>query len=145
MLPTSRVASSVLWTLCDSVGAWALIRIWRARQRVSSSSRDGLIGALCVAKFMLFLPTRRCLQLKLSFTLETMSYVAWRILFSPSLSFSENAKIRTFQATYDLIFEFCQVYCLTMSLTVPPRYLLNPYLLLPTLALSTATFENTLT
>jgi phosphatidylinositol glycan class U len=60
----------VVWALSDIVGAWALLRIWRARQRVSKgpSSRDSLVAAV---------------------------------------------------------------------------YLLNPYLLLPSLALSTSTFENT--
>lgn len=57
LLPTSRVTSSILWTLCDAVGALALIRIWRARQRVSSSSRDGLIGAVCVTSICHFLQT----------------------------------------------------------------------------------------
>ncbi|KIM75991.1 hypothetical protein PILCRDRAFT_826843 [Piloderma croceum F 1598] len=57
LLPTSRVTSSILWTLCDAVGALALIRIWRARQRVSSSSRDGLIGAVYLLNPYLFLPT----------------------------------------------------------------------------------------
>ncbi|KAH7889100.1 PIG-U-domain-containing protein [Phlebopus sp. FC_14] len=61
--------SPVAWALCDTIGAWALLRIWRARQRINKapSSRDGLIAVV---------------------------------------------------------------------------YLLNPYLLLPSLALSTATFEN---
>jgi len=57
LLPSTRVASSILWTLSDAVGAWALIRIWRARQRVSASSRDGLIGALYLLNPYLFLPT----------------------------------------------------------------------------------------
>ncbi|KAF9227010.1 cell division cycle protein 91 [Gyrodon lividus] len=59
-----------VWALSDIAGAWALLRIWRARQRVSKgpSSRDSLVAA---------------------------------------------------------------------------AYLLNPYLLLPSLALSTSTFENT--
>ena len=48
ILPNSRVTSSILWTLCDAVGAWALIQIWRARQRVRSSPRDNLVGALWV-------------------------------------------------------------------------------------------------
>ncbi|KAL4073710.1 GPI transamidase subunit PIG-U [Scleroderma yunnanense] len=61
----------VVWALCDIVGAWALVRIWRARQQLwkGKSSRDGLVGA---------------------------------------------------------------------------GYLLNPYLLLPSLALSTSTFENSM-
>ncbi|KAF9236357.1 PIG-U-domain-containing protein [Melanogaster broomeanus] len=60
----------VVWAMSDITGAWALLRIWRARQRVrkGSSSRDSLVAAV---------------------------------------------------------------------------YLLNPYLLLPSLALSTSTFENT--
>ncbi|KZP34406.1 PIG-U-domain-containing protein [Athelia psychrophila] len=57
LLPTGRVSSSVLWTLSDAVGAWALVRIWRARQRVKTSSRDGLISAVYLLNPYLVLPT----------------------------------------------------------------------------------------
>ncbi|EGO00346.1 hypothetical protein SERLA73DRAFT_52780 [Serpula lacrymans var. lacrymans S7.3] len=56
ILPTSRVACSILWTLCDAIGALALVRIWRFRQRVASSTRDGLIAALYLLNPYLSLP-----------------------------------------------------------------------------------------
>ncbi|KAF7365048.1 Phosphatidylinositol glycan anchor biosynthesis class U protein [Mycena venus] len=57
VLPTSRTISSIIWTLCDAVGAWALVQIWRARQRVAQSSRDGLIAAAYLLNPYLFLST----------------------------------------------------------------------------------------
>ncbi|KAJ7095734.1 GPI transamidase subunit PIG-U [Mycena belliarum] len=57
VLPTSRIVASITWTLCDAVGAWALIQIWRARQRVAQTSRDSLIAATYLLNPYLFLPT----------------------------------------------------------------------------------------
>ncbi|KAJ7288155.1 GPI transamidase subunit PIG-U [Mycena rebaudengoi] len=57
VLPTSRTASSIVWTLCDALGAWALIQIWRARQRVAQTRRDGLIAAAYLLNPYLFLST----------------------------------------------------------------------------------------
>ena len=81
LLPTSRVTSSILWTLCDAFGALALIKIWRARQRVSKSSRDGLIAAACVSTLF-------------------RSYKKYRTLCGLELmllSFSENVEPSAFQ------------------------------------------------
>ena len=48
----------VVWTLSDIAGAWALLRIWRARQRVTNSSgRDGLVAAVFLLNPYLFLPS----------------------------------------------------------------------------------------
>ncbi|KAJ7442623.1 GPI transamidase subunit PIG-U [Mycena latifolia] len=57
VLPTSRIVASIVWTLCDAVGAWALVQIWRARQRVAQTSRDGLIAAAYLLNPYLFLST----------------------------------------------------------------------------------------
>ncbi|KAK7048524.1 phosphatidylinositol glycan anchor biosynthesis class U protein [Favolaschia claudopus] len=57
ILPTSRTVASVIWTLCDAVGAWALVQIWRARQRVSQTSRDGLIAGAYLLNPYIFLST----------------------------------------------------------------------------------------
>ena len=49
----------VVWALCDLVGAWALIRIWRARQQLGKgkSNRDGLVGAAYLLNPYLLLPS----------------------------------------------------------------------------------------
>ncbi|GLB37782.1 putative cell division cycle protein 91 [Lyophyllum shimeji] len=57
LLPVTGAGSSILWTLCDAVGAWALINIWRARQRVSSSQRDPLIAAMYLLNPYVCLPS----------------------------------------------------------------------------------------
>ncbi|KAF7314486.1 hypothetical protein MKEN_00921600 [Mycena kentingensis (nom. inval.)] len=57
VLPTSRTLSSVIWTLSDAIGAWALVEIWRARQRAIQTSRDGLVAAAYLFNPYLFLPT----------------------------------------------------------------------------------------
>ncbi|KAF5322732.1 hypothetical protein D9619_001478 [Psilocybe cf. subviscida] len=46
ILPNSRLAASVLWTANDAIGAWALVQTFRARQNVTSSSRDALVAAM---------------------------------------------------------------------------------------------------
>ncbi|KAF9016368.1 PIG-U-domain-containing protein, partial [Hymenopellis radicata] len=56
-LSPSKAMASVLWTLCDSVGALSLVRIWRARQRVQSSPRDSLIAVLYFLNPYLLLPS----------------------------------------------------------------------------------------
>ncbi|CAK5284136.1 unnamed protein product [Mycena citricolor] len=57
VIPNSRLISSIIWTLCDAVGAWALVQTFRARQRVSETSRDGLIAAAYLLNPYTFLPT----------------------------------------------------------------------------------------
>ncbi|KIK93239.1 hypothetical protein PAXRUDRAFT_34170 [Paxillus rubicundulus Ve08.2h10] len=49
----------VVWALSDMVGAWALVRIWRARQRVNKgpSSRDSLVAAAYLLNPYLLLPS----------------------------------------------------------------------------------------
>ena len=49
----------IMWALSDIVGAWALLRIWRARQRVGrdSGSREGLVTAAFLLNPYLFLPS----------------------------------------------------------------------------------------
>ncbi|KAF8637292.1 hypothetical protein AX16_010822 [Volvariella volvacea WC 439] len=46
ILPNSRAAASLLWTFSDGVGAWALVKTLRARQRVRNPNRDPLVAAL---------------------------------------------------------------------------------------------------
>ncbi|KAG1772560.1 PIG-U-domain-containing protein [Suillus placidus] len=81
----------IIWALSDAVGAWALLRIWRARQGLSSLKGTG--------------------------------------------SDVENLIVSVYVPS--AYFEYAP--------NAPHSYLLNPYLLLPSLALSTSTFENTLT
>ncbi|KAK0476738.1 GPI transamidase subunit PIG-U [Armillaria novae-zelandiae] len=57
ILSPSRITASILWTLCDSIGAWSMIRIWRARQGVVQSSRDVLVAAMYFLNPYLFLPS----------------------------------------------------------------------------------------
>ncbi|KAK0213150.1 PIG-U-domain-containing protein [Desarmillaria ectypa] len=56
-LSPSRIMASILWTLCDSVGAWSMVHIWRARQGVVQSSRDVLVAAMYFLNPYLFLPS----------------------------------------------------------------------------------------
>ncbi|TEB38511.1 cell division cycle protein 91 [Coprinellus micaceus] len=57
ILPSSRDVAATLWALCDAIAAWALVQTWRARQNVSSSSRDGLVAAMYLLNPYIFLPT----------------------------------------------------------------------------------------
>ncbi|KAJ7486042.1 GPI transamidase subunit PIG-U [Mycena galericulata] len=57
VLPTSKTACSILWTFSDVIGAWALVQLWRTRQRVAQTSRDGLIAAAYLLNPYLFLST----------------------------------------------------------------------------------------
>ncbi|TCD62991.1 hypothetical protein EIP91_006150 [Steccherinum ochraceum] len=56
-IPLTKLTTAFLWTASDAVSAWALVRIWRARQRLSSSSRDALIATLYLINPYTFLPT----------------------------------------------------------------------------------------
>ncbi|KAG1873244.1 GPI transamidase subunit PIG-U [Suillus tomentosus] len=82
----------IIWAISDAVGAWALLRIWRACQGLSSQNG-----------------TRSNVEILIIVSVYDPS---------PYFEHAPNA-LRS--------------------------YLLNPYLLLPSLALSTSTFENTLT
>ncbi|KAI0087819.1 PIG-U-domain-containing protein [Irpex rosettiformis] len=57
LLPLKDPISKLLWTACDAAAAWSLVKIWRLRQRVGKSSRDGLIAALYLLNPYLFLPS----------------------------------------------------------------------------------------
>ncbi|KAG6820803.1 hypothetical protein H0H93_011097 [Arthromyces matolae] len=46
ILPVTGPASTTLWTFCDAVGAWALVKICNYRQRLPSSQRDTLVAAM---------------------------------------------------------------------------------------------------
>lgn len=48
VLPLNPSTSALIWTASDSIAAWALVKIWRARQRLNRSSRDSLIAAAYV-------------------------------------------------------------------------------------------------
>jgi len=45
ILPSSGQLASLLWTINDLVGAYALVQISRSRQNLQSSSRDTLVAA----------------------------------------------------------------------------------------------------
>ncbi|KAJ7796174.1 GPI transamidase subunit PIG-U-domain-containing protein [Mycena olivaceomarginata] len=75
VLPTSRIISSIIWTLCDAVGAWALTEIWRARQRVAQTSRDGLIAAAYLLNPYLFLSTLSLSTSPFENTLALLSFM----------------------------------------------------------------------
>ncbi|KAJ6475050.1 GPI transamidase subunit PIG-U [Mycena vitilis] len=86
VLPTSRTVSSIIWTLCDALGAWALVQIWRARQRVAQTSRDGLIAAAYLLNPYLFLSTLSLSTSSFENTLGLLSLMfATRGDASPSL------------------------------------------------------------
>ncbi|KAF9264088.1 PIG-U-domain-containing protein [Marasmius fiardii PR-910] len=60
LMPNSRTSAAVLWTLCDALGAYALVRIWRARQGLGkhvSSSRDDLVAGAYLFNPYLLLPS----------------------------------------------------------------------------------------
>ncbi|KAJ3504422.1 hypothetical protein NLJ89_g7940 [Agrocybe chaxingu] len=57
VLPSSRTLASLLWTLNDVAGAWAMVEIWRARQHLRSSPRDILIASLYLLNPYIFLPS----------------------------------------------------------------------------------------
>src|SRR5216684_3487243 len=46
IVPTSRIHPTLLWTLFDVIGAWALVNIWRSRSNVQKRERDMRIAAL---------------------------------------------------------------------------------------------------
>ncbi|KAJ7245033.1 GPI transamidase subunit PIG-U [Mycena haematopus] len=86
VLPTSRTVSSIIWTLFDAVGAWALVQIWRARQRVAQTSRDGLIAAAYLLNPYLFLSTLSLSTSPFENTLALLALMfATRGRVSPSL------------------------------------------------------------
>ncbi|KAH9936170.1 PIG-U-domain-containing protein [Fomitopsis serialis] len=57
VIPLSEVTAPLLWTTSDAVAAWSLVHIWRARQNVSTTSRDSLIAALYLLNPYTFLPS----------------------------------------------------------------------------------------
>ncbi|KAK7681583.1 hypothetical protein QCA50_015316 [Cerrena zonata] len=57
VLPLNDVTSKLLWTTCDAISVWSLVQIWRTRQRLSSTSRDGLIAAIYLLNPYLLLPS----------------------------------------------------------------------------------------
>ncbi|KAF7346557.1 hypothetical protein MSAN_01883800 [Mycena sanguinolenta] len=86
VLPTSRTVSSIVWTLSDAIGAWALVQIWRARQRVAQTSRDGLIAAIYLLNPYIFMSTLSLSTSPFENTLALVSFMfATQGLVSPSL------------------------------------------------------------
>ncbi|KAJ6621856.1 GPI transamidase subunit PIG-U [Mycena sp. CBHHK59/15] len=86
VLPTSRTVSSILWTLCDAIGAWSLVQIWRARQRVAQTRRDGLVAAAYLLNPYVFLSTLALSTSSFENTLALLSLMfAARGQASPSL------------------------------------------------------------
>ncbi|KAG7098359.1 hypothetical protein E1B28_000317 [Marasmius oreades] len=60
LIPKSKTFSAVLWTLCDALGAYALVHIWRARQGLGKhahSTRDELVAGAYLFNPYLFLPS----------------------------------------------------------------------------------------
>ncbi|KAG5653519.1 hypothetical protein H0H81_012593 [Sphagnurus paluster] len=57
LFPLTGFGASILWALCDALGAWALVQIWRARQRVSTSSRDVLVATIYLLNPYIILPS----------------------------------------------------------------------------------------
>ncbi|KAJ3542830.1 hypothetical protein NMY22_g3365 [Coprinellus aureogranulatus] len=91
ILPSSKAFSALLGTLCDAVAAWALVQIWRARQNVQSSSRDGLVAATYLLNPYIFLPT---LALSTSSYENTLLLLA--VMFASQSAFSSTIiKTRT--------------------------------------------------
>ncbi|KAF8904977.1 GPI transamidase subunit PIG-U [Mucidula mucida] len=74
-LSPSKATASVIWTLCDSVGALSLVRIWRARQRVQSSPRDSLIAVLYFLNPYLLLPSLAYATSSIENTLMLLSII----------------------------------------------------------------------
>ncbi|KAJ7594448.1 GPI transamidase subunit PIG-U [Mycena floridula] len=56
IIPNSAALSTLIWTAFDLLGAYAMIQIWRARQRVSNSQRDGLVAAAYLLNPYILLP-----------------------------------------------------------------------------------------
>ncbi|KZT73926.1 PIG-U-domain-containing protein, partial [Daedalea quercina L-15889] len=57
IIPLNETTAPFLWTAIDALAAWSLVSIWRARQNVSSSTRDSLIAALYLLNPYTFLPS----------------------------------------------------------------------------------------
>ncbi|KAH8104708.1 PIG-U-domain-containing protein [Cristinia sonorae] len=57
VIPLTNITAALLWTASDAISAWALVRIWRARQRIQRSSRDALVAALYLLNPYTLLPT----------------------------------------------------------------------------------------
>ncbi|KAF8893515.1 GPI transamidase subunit PIG-U [Infundibulicybe gibba] len=75
ILPNSRSVNSVLWTVCDIVGAWALVQIWRTRQQVSSSSRDSLVAAIYLMNPYIILPNAALSTSSVENTLALLAFM----------------------------------------------------------------------
>lgn len=57
ILPSSKAAAYILWTLFDGLAGWALVQIWRTRQGVHRTSRDSLITLFYLFNPYIFLPS----------------------------------------------------------------------------------------
>lgn len=57
VLPLTERTSPLLWTTCDALAAWATVRIWRTRQNVPVSSRDGLLAAFYLLNPYILFPS----------------------------------------------------------------------------------------
>ncbi|KIK63906.1 hypothetical protein GYMLUDRAFT_161796 [Collybiopsis luxurians FD-317 M1] len=53
----SKTLLSVLWTTCDALSAYFLVRIWRLRSSTSSTTRDSLLVMLYMLNPLIFLPS----------------------------------------------------------------------------------------
>ncbi|KAH9941070.1 PIG-U-domain-containing protein [Amylocystis lapponica] len=73
VVPLTRYTTPLLWTASDAIAAWALVRIWRLRQNVRESQRDGLIAALYLFNPYLFLSSLAFSTSTLENTLQLLS------------------------------------------------------------------------
>ncbi|KAF5369760.1 hypothetical protein D9758_001334 [Tetrapyrgos nigripes] len=95
ILPNSRFSAAFLWTLLDALGAYALVNIYRARQGLRETSRDGLIAALYLLNPYLFLP---------SLALSTSSFENTLLLLS--IMFASQRKPSQSLLTYAFLLQF---------------------------------------
>ncbi|KAH7925653.1 PIG-U-domain-containing protein [Leucogyrophana mollusca] len=121
VLPTSSVPCAFLWTLCDALSAYALVAIWRARQRVPKSTRDGLVAASYLLNPYLFLPT---LALSTS-TFENMS-VLLTLMFASQGRTSAALLALAFATHLSLSSILLLVPVLLLLITAPTSQLASP-------------------
>ncbi|KAI0731919.1 PIG-U-domain-containing protein [Fomitopsis betulina] len=122
--PLNEITAPLLWTASDALAAWSLVHIWRARQNITSTSRDSLIAALYLLNPYTFLP---------SLGLSTSSFESALCVFSLMLACRKQASaaLLTFAILVQLSLPFILLLLplLLLLISDPTSHLASPHLL----------------
>ncbi|TFK25205.1 cell division cycle protein 91 [Coprinopsis marcescibilis] len=121
VLPSSRTFAPFVWVLFDAIGAWALVNIWRARQNVASSARDGVIATLYLANPYLLLPS-----LALSTSTIENALILLSIMFSCQRKSSAALLALAFGSQLSPLAAFTLPPLLLLLITDPHSHLASP-------------------